>query len=220
MKELSDPTKLSALISFFLSLFELGGKLWGFGSKVWRGFANEGMYEVLENDQVLELLDKSGKKAAYTKRKVVRYLQDNIIAYPDYGWGDGKFMKNYRASPGIPVDQYKLGYKTFTLLSLREAKNKGDIDEFHIQWDILDGFLKSDGFWETDISNRTKQISVTIIFPKDRPPLKLSLFEANTNMTQNLSDDCKKKLSDGRWQVVWTKEKPRLFEHYILRWDW
>ncbi len=220
MTEIPDPNKLSVFIGVFLSLFELGGKLWGLGLKMWRGFATEGMYEVLENNQVLELLDKSGKRATYKKRKVVRYLQDNIIAYPDYGWGDGKFMQNYKASPGIPVDRYKLGYKTFTLLSLREAKNKDDIDEFHIQWDILDGFLKPDGFWETDISNRTKQISVTIIFPKDRPPLKTSLLEANTNKAQNLSEDCKKKLPDGRWQVVWAKANPRLFEHYILRWDW
>jgi hypothetical protein len=199
---------------------EILTETWKLGRKILRGLTNEGMYEVLEYESLLELHDRSGKGSTYKKRKKVRYLQNNIIAHQDYGWGDGEFLLNYKASPGIPVDQYKSGFKTYILLSLREEKNRGDVDEFHIQWDIKNGFLKPDGFWETDVSSRTRKMKVSVIFPKSRPPQSARLVEKNIRRTKVLGNDSIRKLPDGRWQVTWEKDKPRLYEHYIIRWDW
>ncbi len=199
---------------------EILTEAWKLSRKILRGLANEGMYEVLEFESTLELHDRSGKRATYKKRKKVRYLQNNIIAYQDYAWGDGEFLVNYKATPGIPVDQYKSGFKTYILLSLREEKNRGDVDEFHIQWDIKKGFLKPDGFWETDVSSRTRQIKVSVVFPKSRPPQNVRLVEKNIRRTKNLGSESIRQLPDGRWQVTWEKHKPHLYEHYIIRWDW
>lgn len=66
-----------------LSWLEFIGDLWKIGKKVIRGLSNEGMYEVLDYETTLELLDPKGHKASFTKREKVRYLQDNIIAYQD-----------------------------------------------------------------------------------------------------------------------------------------
>jgi len=200
--------------------FEIMIEAWKLGHKIIRGLTDEGMYEVKEYESTLELQDKTGKKAVLRKRKKVRYLQNNIIAYQDYGWGDGDYFLDYRARPGIPVDRYKLGYKTYILLSLREVKNRGDIDEFHIQWKIKNGFLKADGFWETDVSSQTKYMKLNVIFPKDRPPQKLKLVENNIRRTRTLDDDAKQSLPDGRWKVTWETSSPHLYEHYILKWDW
>src|SRR5689334_2807497 len=49
-------------------------------------WASQGMYEVLEYEAQLELLDLKGKKAVYSKRQRVRFLQDHIIAYQDQAW--------------------------------------------------------------------------------------------------------------------------------------
>lgn len=199
---------------------EIVTETWKFARKVLRGLATEGMYEVLEYESVLELHDAGGKRATFTKRKKVRYLQNNIIAYQDYGWGDGEQFLDYQVKPGIPVDRYKIGYRTYILLSLREVKNKGDVDEFNIQWKIKNGFLKPDGFWGVDISSRTKEIKMNVIFPKGRPPQSARLVETNTRRTMVLGNDSVKQLADGRWQITWEKHKPRLYEHYIIRWDW
>ena len=51
------------------------------------------------------------KICPFSKRQRVRYLQNNIIAYQDQAWGDGEMLVNYRCSPGVPVDRYKLGHK-------------------------------------------------------------------------------------------------------------
>ena len=194
--------------------------LWKIGRKVLRGMANEGVYETLEYESKLEIKNRKGTRATFTKRKKIRYLQDNIIAYQDYGWGDGEILLNYRTSRGKAVDHYRSGYKTYILLSLREVKNRGDVDEFNIQWNIRNGFLTEDGYWATDISQRTKQLKVNIVFPKSRPPQKTIIEESNRKRTQVLGAEAKKQLPDGRWRVTWEKKKPKLYEIYILRWVW
>ncbi|MCL5428507.1 MAG: hypothetical protein M1347_01725 [Chloroflexi bacterium] len=219
MTEITDPNKLSTLISSFLSLFELSGRLWAIGSKVLRGFSSEGMYEVLDYETALEIHDPKGKKATLSKRMKVRYLQDNIIAFQDTYWAHGN-VTGYRVSPGKPVDEHKSGYLTYVLISLRTVKNKGSIDEFNMQWSVLDGFKKQDGFWQTDVLNRMKRMKVALLFPIARHPRRVYLEEKNRKGSTELPADAFKRLPDGRLKVSWINESPKLFESYILRWDW
>lgn len=193
---------------------------WKYIRKVFRGFASEGMFEVLDYEATLELLNRKGTRAKFSKRRHVRYLQDDIIAFQDYAWGDGEILLDYKCSPGKPVDRYKLGYKQYILISLGTVRNKGDEDEFRFQWKIKNGFLKPDGFWGTDISTRTKRIKITVIFPKSRPPIRASVVESNHRRTHALDVKNYKELPDGRMAVSWSKEKPRLYEMYLLKWDW
>ncbi|MFW6116851.1 MAG: hypothetical protein ACOC6F_03910, partial [bacterium] len=98
--------------------------------RVIQGRSYRGLYEVLEYESTLELRDCEGKTAIFTKREKVRYLQDNVIAYQDQAWGDEESLLDYRCTPGTPVDRYRSGYKTYILISRREVKDKGDVDEF------------------------------------------------------------------------------------------
>ena len=221
-KLVTSSKNLSEIITMSLGLpwFEIAGELWKIGRKLMRGLSNEGMYEVLEYESTLELHDRRGKKATFTKRMKVRYLQDNIIAFQDFAWGDGDILLNYRTSRGKAVDRYKSGYKTYILLSLQEVKNRGDVDEFNISWDIREGFLKSDGYWATDIRHRMKQTKVNIIFPRSRPAQQLLLEETNRRRTRVLGREFQKRLADGRWQITWEMKNPKLYELYTIRWDW
>jgi hypothetical protein len=203
-----------------LPWFEIVGQLWKFGRKVIRGMSNEGVYEVLEYESALELKDKRGEHAIFRKREKVRYLQNYILAYQDQAWGDGEILIDYRCSPGTPVDRYRSGYKTHILISLRELKNKGDIQEFNIEWGIRNGFLLGNGFWASEISHRTRNAKVQIIFPKNRPPLRAWVVEKNIQRTRVIGKDAITKLSDGRWKITWERSQPRLYEQYILNWEW
>ena len=165
---------------------EIIAATWKYSKKLFRGLSHEGMYEVLAYESTLELFDSLGKTSSFIKRKKVRYLQDNIIAYQDYAWGDGQILQNYQCAPGEPVDQYRSGYKTYVLISLREVKSRGDIDEFNIHWDHINGYLKPDGFWDTDITQRTKRIKVHVIFPPDRHPQRVTMHETNHYRTHIL----------------------------------
>ena len=47
--------------------------LWKIGRKVIRGMANEGVYETLEYESTLEIHDRKGKKATFSKPNCVQY---------------------------------------------------------------------------------------------------------------------------------------------------
>jgi len=203
-----------------LPWLEIVGELWKVSSKILRGMANEGVYEVLDYESTLEIHNRKGTRATFKKRKKIKYLQNNIIAYHDHAWGDGEILLDYNTSRGKAVDRYRSGYKTYILLSLREVKNKGDIDEFDIHWNIRNGFLTEDGYWSTDVSLKTRRIKMSVIFPKIRPPLSLSIEESNRKRTKPLNPEALKRLPDGRWRVIWDTSKPKLHEVYVLRWTW
>src|SRR5271157_1718557 len=131
------------------------GELWKVARKMFRGFSNEGIYEVLNYECTLEIQDRNGNKALFQKHEVVRYLQDFIMAYEDQGWGDGEIFLDYRCSPGVPVDEFRLGHKILKVISLRQFRNKGDIDDYHIEWKIQNRHRKSTGSWGTSINHHT-----------------------------------------------------------------
>jgi len=199
---------------------ELIGNSIKYAGKLLRGYSQEGMYKVLDYESTLEILDDKGKKAHFSKRKKVRYLQDNIVVYQDCAWGDGKILLNYQCNPGKAVDRYRSGYKTIILLSLHEVKNRGDVDDFHIKWDIKDGFVKLEESWETHISQKTEKFCLNAIFPKNRRPLRIKVEESNSRKTHQLNKGNYSSLPDGRIKVTWEKKNPRLFESYIVKWKW
>ena len=217
-----DSTRLSrwAIALLDPSWIEVVVDLWKVGRKIIRGLSIEGTYEVLEYQSTLELMDRRGTNAIFRKREKIRYLQDYIIAYQDQAWGDGEILVDYRCTPGTPVDRYRSGYKTHILISLRQVKNKGDIDEFNIEWRIQKGFLLKTGIWTTEISHRTKKAKVQVIFPKNRPPLRVYMTEKNRQRTRNLPKESIRELPDSRWMVAWESNQPRLYEQYILNWEW
>lgn len=207
-------------IVFSLPWLDVAGGLFRIARELWRGLADEGMYEVLEYESVLELKDRHGRRAVFKKREKVRYRQNHIIAYQDHAWGDGEILLDYRCSPGRVVDQYRPGRITFLLISLQEAKQRGDVDEFSIQWGIRNGFLRKQELWETEIRHRTRKMRMAVIFPESRPPQQVSLEENIRRKRVQLKREGIHRLADGRWQVTWEKDRPRLNEHYRLCWTW
>ncbi|MCZ7545092.1 MAG: hypothetical protein M5R40_16915 [Anaerolineae bacterium] len=118
------------------------------------------------------------------------------------------------------MDRYREGHRWRVLISLRETKNKGDVDEFHIERTIRDGFTGAVEDFQTEIAHTTCRLSLSVIFPKSRFPKEASLVEQNAARTVELGPSHRATLPDGRQQVVWRADKPVLFEAYILRWRW
>ncbi len=174
-----------------LPWFEMIGELWKIGRKLMRGLSSEGIYEVLDYECRLELQDKTGEYATVQKQEKVRYLQDYITTYQDQAWGDGRDLLDYQLFTRDCMSMsISSGHNTYKLISLRESKNKGDIDEFNIEWKMRNGFLKPAGFWGTAINHRTKKVTVKVVFPKaSRPPRSVSVFETNLQRTRVLGPE-------------------------------
>ena len=205
---------------FDIPWIDVLAEVWKLIRHLWQGLADEGIYEVLEYESILELHDDKGEMASFQKRELVRYRQNNIIAYQDHAWGDGEILLNYRCAPGIVVDRYRPGQKTFLLISLRKPKRRNQVDEFNIEWQIDNGFTRSEELWETEIRHRTKQMKMQIIFPKSRPPKIVSIVEQLRRRKQQLGPGSIRRLPDGRWYVSWKSNRPKLNERYQLRWEW
>ncbi len=118
------------------------------------------------------------------------------------------------------MDRYRLGHKTQILISLQEVKNRGDEEEFDIQWGIKNGFLRSEEQWETEVSHLTNQLKVQLIFPQERFPRRVIVIESDQQRSQVLPAASIQSLPDGRYQLTWEKKHPRLHERYILKWKW
>lgn len=182
--------------------------------------AREGIYEVLDYHAQLELLDTNGKHAVLHKRQKVRFMQDNVIAFQDKAWGDGKFLAHYKSSPGVAVDMYREGHRYNILISLRETKHAGDVEEFRIDRTIREGFTKSTEDFQIEIDHRTRHFTIAVVFPGKRLPKEVILIEQNSTRRQVLGSECQVDLPNGCREVRWYAKKPRLFEAYILRWTW
>ena len=63
-----------------------------------------------------------------------------MIAFQEYARGDGEIFAEYRCAPGVVVDRYQEGDQWNVLISLRETKSAGDIQDFHTTRTIKGGF--------------------------------------------------------------------------------
>ena len=181
---------------------------------------HEGMYEILDYDATLELVDPKGKTAIFTKRQRVKFLQDHIIAFQDYAWGDGEIFANYNCTPGSEVDHYQEGDRWNILISLRETKNSGDIEDFYIERTAKEGFITAEESLQTEIRHRTRRLRMSIIFPKRRPCKRALLLERSRNRTTVLGPEHFIDLPDGRQRLTWETSTIRGFEIYTIKWKW
>lgn len=183
-------------------------------------YSREGMYEILDYETTLELLDRKGNTAIFKKRQKVKFLQDYIIAFQDYAWGDGEIFADYHCAPGVVVDRYQDGDRWHILISLRETKNSGDITDFYIERTAKNGFSQAEEVFQTEIRHPTQRLKVVIIFPKTRRCQRAVLIERSRHRSHVLGSEHFTTLPDGRQQLVWETRKIRRFEIYTIKWRW
>ena len=179
-----------------------------------------GMYQILDYDATLELKDPAGKKAVLTRRQVVRFLQDNVVAFHDHAWGDGQLFARYRCQPGVAVDFYEDGSKHNVLISLRETKDRGDVLELWIERVIRNGFQEKAEWLETEIDHLMRKVKLSIIFPKKRPCRRATLSRRSTGETALLPPKHFALLPDGRQKLTWEMRRPKLHDRYTIKWAW
>lgn len=181
---------------------------------------NCGMYEILDYETTLDLVDPKGHRAILRKRQKVRFLQDNIIAFQDYAWGDGEFFSSYACTPGQVVDRYQEGDRWNILISLQQTKSKGDVTEFHIEHTHSNAFTKAEEWLQTEIRHPTRRLRLVVFFPKQRHCKSALIQTRSTNRTQPLGEEHIAVLPDGRQVVTWETANVSSLEVFTLRWRW
>lgn len=208
-----------ALFSFLLSEWESLFKIFRKAFPFFRREQNRGVYEILEYETTLQL-NTTGETATFLKRQKVRFLQDNVISFEDYAWGEGDIFANYQCSPGVVVDRYLAGDRWNILISLRESKSRGDLEEFFIQSTFVNSFLKPEEWQQVEIRHYTKHLKMTIIFPKERHCSRAMLQRRRHHQSMELTNEHFGILPDGRQMVTWETNEIDPLEVYTLRWEW
>ncbi|MFW6116385.1 MAG: hypothetical protein ACOC6F_01540 [bacterium] len=193
---------------------------WDALSRLWDKVHYHGMYEILDYDSTLEILDSKGKKAVLTRREVIRFLQNNVVAIHDHAWGDGDIFADYRCQPGVPVDFYEDGSKHNILISLRETKDRGDVIDLWVERVINNGLIKDHEWLETEIDHWMKHLTLSIIFPRDRPCRRATLSRRSTGKTIELPQKHFALMPDGRHKLTWETNSPKLHDRYTIKWTW
>lgn len=183
-------------------------------------WADQGMYEILDYDSTLELRDKRGKLAVFKRYQRVKFLQNHIIAFQDHAWGDGSVFSDYRVSRGCAVDRYKEGDRWNILISLRETKGRGDIEDFHFERTVKNGFTSSHEWWQVAVWHRTRRLRLSLYFPKGRFCKRAVLQTRGKNKTFVFDHQHIHRLPDGRQLLRWEAKNPRRSEVYTIRWSW
>ena len=181
---------------------------------------DRGVYEILKYDAAFTIFDAQGKRAVLNKEQKVRFLQENVIAFQDYSWGDGEHFKRYRCTPGKVVDRYREGDRFNILVSLRETKAKGDIETFYIEHHMLDAFTKDEEWCQVEIRHRTRHLKLSVTFPKDRHCISAQLLERSQHKATPLDLEHFAVLPDGRQLVTWKTKNVKTFEIFTLKWHW
>jgi hypothetical protein len=179
-----------------------------------------GLYEILEYESNLELLDPTGATAKLTKRQRVKFLQDSVLAFQDYAWGDGETLATYECSPGIVADRYKEGDRWNILISLRKTKNSGDIEEFYMARTINQGFTSENEWNQVEVRHKTQRLRMCVVFPKERHCRSAQVVTRSQHTTQELGPKHLIRLPDGRQQLTFETANIKHLEIYTLKWHW
>lgn len=179
-----------------------------------------GMYEILDYNSTLELLDAKGKVAVFKRHQKVKFLQNHITVFQDHAWGDGNIFADYKCSPGVVVDRYQEGNRWNILISLRETKSKGDITDFYIERTVKDGFTNDEEWWQIEVWDKTDRLLLSIIFPATRHCQRAVLQMRGGNKTVILDHQHFHRLPDGRQLIQWEANNLSQAEVYTLRWQW
>lgn len=179
-----------------------------------------GAYEILDYEAVVELVDTKGKLALFKKRQRVKFLQNSIIAFEDYAWGDGDILADYKCTPGVVVDKYKEGERWNILISLRDTKSVGDVEQFHIQRTVKGTYIKDEEWLQTEIRRHTQRLKMSVIFPQKRACKHAVLVQRSANRSTELGPEHFDTLPDGRQMVSWETAHAKGYEIYTLKWHW
>jgi hypothetical protein len=115
------------------------------------------------------------------------------------------------------VDRYRDGARWNLLISLRQTKSRGDIEEFRTERTARNSFTQPEEWVQTETWLPTHHLRMAVTFPKARPCRSARIHTRSQNHETPLDSSHFHTLPNGRTQVVWEKSHPRRGEIFTLK---
>jgi len=131
-------------------------------------------YSVLSHETTWDIAKADGSLVVATRVKKIRIDQNNVFALYDFSTGDGDREIEY--SPGKCVSTFTgHGGKGYDLIDLGRIYNRGERIDFKVTRRVRNGFLAPRELVAVDTRDATERMTLTILWPPDRPPTSLTL---------------------------------------------
>ncbi len=176
------------------------------------------IYEVLDYEATLELTDQEGRDAIFVKKERVRFLQDGISTFEEYGWGNGIPFSAHEVHPGSFARRQLVGPRLRSTVKLPHAYRKGEELTVSVERAIKNGFISPSECWlEAELYHPTHRLSLKIILPPERPVRSARLVRPGVPGSRALPV---RGLPDGRQCISYADPDPSQGQRYTLVWDW
>ncbi len=184
---------------------------------------------IVDSDIVLEIADRSGKYADYSKQQTVIANIDNVTSYVEQGLKPDPHgsLADFKAfstagEEGYRKNNYEVTDDGKYNIFFDPVPKKGEIFQRKIQCGFIDSFTQ-DREWFTCLCSRTIRIvKITIVFPNDRAPksTSLSIIDQYSNIRVEDPGFIQEKMLDGGIKIIWLKKYPIRGASYKIMWEW
>ena len=175
------------------------------------------LFEVNEIQVALEVLDKMGKRAVYTRRQRVRFLRNHVTSFYDYGWGTGDSFASHRVHPGRIVERRKIGLRYRSLVVLPRPQRAGDEMTFSVRRLWKNTLEKHDNWLELEVYRPTRKARLSVVLPRSHPSRSARLVDTRRQSSVPVRPTT---MSDGRQKLQWSTTAIKVGDRYTLEWIW
>lgn len=125
-------------------------------------------YETIRFSGRLEILDRDGRVARFTRHQRIRFLEDGVSVFMDRVWGDGVLFASYAAQRMRILDAIPTRKGYVVPLALPRPFRKGEIFDVVTRRRIMGAFTDHDAYWESAMSAPTELLTIDVLAPPSR----------------------------------------------------
>lgn len=175
----------------------------------------------LETDRCsirLDLIRRDGRLARYTKRHVQSCMIDGVIKVVDGLLSDGA-ISDIRTTPGKIGRIWREMNTTYVETRLNKRLLQGDKITRTVTCLFRDSFTRREEFWEQLQHHPSRNLEISIRFPKTRPPKRSDAFEKRGPDRLPIKERLNVSIC-GNPGLRLRVRSPRLLSSYVIRWTW
>lgn len=168
-------------------------------------------YETIKYGGRLEMLDKEGNVATFTRRQRIRFLEDNVAVFFDRVWGEGVLFANYSAKSMRIIDAIPTTKGYVVPLALPRRFSKGEVFDVVTHRRIVGAFLPDMAYWDSAMHAPTELLALDVVAPRTR---RFRSPEIIAPPTGDFDADA------SRGSLKLRVRQPALHASYRLMWAW
>lgn len=125
-------------------------------------------YETIKFAGRLEILDREGRVALFSRRQRIRFLEDGVGIFFDRVWGDGVLFASYSTGSMRILDAIPTRKGYVVPLALPRRFRKGEIFDVQTERRIVGAFTDEVGYWDSAMQAPTQLLTIDILAPRSR----------------------------------------------------